>query len=94
VLAFGQGTAVPAVSALISRSAEPAQQGRLLGLSQSLSALGRVIGPVWGGIAFARLGIGAPYYSGALVVVLALGVLAAFLRGERTPGWARPGGAA
>jgi DHA1 family tetracycline resistance protein-like MFS transporter len=72
VLAFGQGASVAAISALISRGAPPAQQGRLLGVSQSLSALGRVLGPVWGGVAFARLGISAPYLSGAVIVAGAL----------------------
>ena len=46
---FGQGAAVPALSALISRRRPPGEQGRLLGVSQSLSALGRVLGPLWGG---------------------------------------------
>jgi DHA1 family tetracycline resistance protein-like MFS transporter len=75
--AFGQGTVTPSLSSLISRGASPREQGRLLGVSQSLSALGRVLGPVWGGVAFARLGVGAPYLSGAAVVLLALTVLAA-----------------
>jgi MFS transporter, DHA1 family, tetracycline resistance protein len=72
LLAFGQGAASPALAALISRSAPPGEQGKLLGVSQSLSALGRVLGPIWGGVAFARLGIGAPYFSGAVVVAAAL----------------------
>ncbi|HET7276024.1 MAG TPA: MFS transporter [Longimicrobiaceae bacterium] len=72
VLAFGQGTVVPALGALISLEADAGEQGRTLGMSQSLSALGRVLGPLWGGIAFAAIGIGAPYYTGALVVGLAL----------------------
>lgn len=72
LLGFGQGTAVPSIMALISRSAGPLEQGRLLGVSQSLSAMGRVLGPVWGGVAFARLGISAPYLSGAAVVGAAL----------------------
>lgn len=75
LLALGQGTAVPAISSMISRAAPPGEQGRLLGVSQSLSALGRVLGPVWGGVAFARIGIGAPYTTGALVVASALVLL-------------------
>jgi MFS family permease len=51
VLALGQGTASPSVSTLISRQGGPGEQGRLLGVNQSLSALGRVVGPVWGGVA-------------------------------------------
>jgi MFS transporter, DHA1 family, tetracycline resistance protein len=72
LFSFGQGTTMPAVSALISRAAPEGEQGRLLGVSQSLSALGRVIGPVWGGIVFVRIGIGAPYVTGGLAVGIAL----------------------
>lgn len=79
--AFGQGTVTPALSALVSHAAPSGAQGRLLGVSQSLSALGRVVGPVAGGIAFARVGIGAPYLAGAGLVLLALATLAARRRG-------------
>ena len=71
LVAFGQGAAMPAVAALISRSGPAPERGRLLGLSQSLSALGRVIGPIIGGVAFARIGIGAPYLSGAALTAVA-----------------------
>ncbi|HEX8273353.1 MAG TPA: MFS transporter [Longimicrobiaceae bacterium] len=81
--AFGQGTLTPALSALVSRAAPVAEQGRLLGVSQSLSALGRVLGPVAGGVAFARLGIGAPYLAGAALALLALLALAAGRAGGR-----------
>ncbi len=74
-LGFGQGTAVPAISALVSRGAPPGEQGRLLSISQSLSALGRVIGPVWGGLVFAGIGIGAPFLTGALLALGAGGAL-------------------
>jgi DHA1 family tetracycline resistance protein-like MFS transporter len=76
VLAFGQGTSAPAVSSLVSRQAGPAEQGRLLGVSQSLSALGRVVGPVSGGVAFAHVGISAPYLLGGLATACALLVMA------------------
>lgn len=79
ILALGQGTAVPAVSALISHRAPGSEQGRLLGVSQSLSALGRVVGPVWGGLAFSGIGIGAPYLTGAAVVALAAAALTRFV---------------
>ena len=82
--AFGQGAVSPALSALVSRAAGPHEQGRLLGVSQSLSALGRVIGPAWGGAAFARLGSGAPSLSGAVLALAAVAVLV--LAGSRLTG--------
>jgi len=67
-VAFGQGTTTPAISALVSRRGGRTDQGTLLGVSQSLSALGRVAGPVLAGILFAGVSIGAPYFMGGLLV--------------------------
>ena len=72
LVALGHGIAVPSVSSLVSRQGGAGEQGRILGVSQSLSALGRVIGPVAGGVALAHVGSAAPFLSGA---VLAAGAL-------------------
>ncbi len=74
--AIGQGAATPSVAAMVSHQAGPAEQGRILAASQSLSALGRVLGPWWGGVALAHVGLAAPYVSAAVVVAAALSVLA------------------
>ncbi len=74
--ALGQGAVVPSLASLVSRQGGPAEQGRLLGTSQSLSALGRVLGPAWGGVALAHLGLPAPYVSGAALALAALLLLA------------------
>ena len=42
----------PSFSAALSRSVPDAEQGRWLGLSQSLNALGRTIGPALAGLLF------------------------------------------
>ncbi|HEX8361737.1 MAG TPA: MFS transporter [Longimicrobium sp.] len=75
-LAFGQGTASPSLSSWVSRAAGASEQGKVLGVYQSLSALGRVVGPMGGGLAFAHLGISAPYLAGAALACAALAVLA------------------
>jgi MFS family permease len=41
------------VSALISKRADPARQGEVLGVNQSFASLGRIIGPFLGSILFA-----------------------------------------
>ena len=74
--AVGQGAATPSVTAMISHQAGPAEQGRVLAASQSLSALARVLGPWWGGVALAHVGMSAPYVSASLLVCAALAVLA------------------
>jgi MFS transporter, DHA1 family, tetracycline resistance protein len=77
-LALGQGTAAPSLSSLISRQGGPAEQGRRLGAYQSLGALGRVVGPVSGGVALEHLAAGAPYLLGSVLAALAaLALLAA-----------------
>lgn len=72
VFALGRGLSTPPLFALVSREAGADAQGVTLGAQQSLSALGRVLGPVLGGLLFAYVGIAAPYFAGALVTGLAL----------------------
>ncbi|MFM7206423.1 MAG: MFS transporter [Planctomycetaceae bacterium] len=42
----------PSVSALISKRTDPARQGEVLGVNQSFSSLGRIIGPFLGSLLF------------------------------------------
>jgi DHA1 family tetracycline resistance protein-like MFS transporter len=42
----------PSVSALISRRADPARQGEVLGVNQSFASLGRIVGPFIGSFLF------------------------------------------
>lgn len=42
----------PSVSALISRHADPARQGEVLGVNQSFASLGRILGPFLGSVLF------------------------------------------
>ena len=43
----------PSVSALISKNADPDRQGEVLGVNQSFSSLGRILGPFVGSMLFA-----------------------------------------
>ena len=51
VLVFGNSLNTPTLTSLISQAAPENQVGKIMGSSQSLSGLGRVMGPVWGGFA-------------------------------------------
>jgi len=51
-VSFGQGIASPVLASLISKSGGGAKRGEVLGVSQSLGSLARVVGPVWGGLLF------------------------------------------
>jgi len=52
LMASGSGVLHPSRNSLISRSAHRSLQGQALGLNQSLSALGRVLGPAMAGALF------------------------------------------
>ncbi len=68
LLALGSGLHTPTSLSLMSRLAAVESQGGVLGLARSIGALGRVIGPIWGGWAFHRLGSGWPFLSGGLLI--------------------------
>jgi len=83
-LAAGAGLTQPSISALLSQLARPDEQGGTLGIGESASALGRIIGPEAGTFTYSQVWHGFPYLAGgALMLVAAL--LGATLR--------RPGGA-
>ncbi|WP_130471501.1 MFS transporter [Candidatus Magnetaquicoccus inordinatus] len=52
MIAAGSGLVHPGLSSLVSLNCSPQQQGLLLGLFQSMSALGRGVGPVVGGMVY------------------------------------------
>jgi DHA1 family tetracycline resistance protein-like MFS transporter len=71
-LVIGIGLATPALNALIAAQAEEKERGAVMGLSQSASALGRVLGPLGAGAIFDQLGSGAPFAVAALLIIGAL----------------------
>ena len=80
ILAIGMGFNNPALTSAISRLSDPSEQGGMLGLAQSLAALGRIIGPAWGGYLFDRAGTTVPYMSAAAIMTLALVLATAGVR--------------
>jgi MFS transporter, DHA1 family, tetracycline resistance protein len=69
--ALGAGTLFPALASLVSRATDEDSQGSILGGSQLVGGLGRVIGPLWAGFAFQSLGIRVPFHIGAALVLIA-----------------------
>lgn len=64
-LSIGTGMLQPTLLSLISDVTPENEQGVTLGVNQSLSALARVMGPLWGGFAFEFLGYPFPFLTGA-----------------------------
>ena len=82
-IALGMGFNNPALTSVISRLSDPSEQGGMLGLAQSLAALGRIAGPAWGGFLFDRLGMTIPFLSAGSIMVLAVLLAASGVRRAR-----------
>jgi MFS transporter, DHA1 family, tetracycline resistance protein len=71
VLALGMGLNGPSIVSLISQWSTAEDQGGILGLSQGLASLSRIVGPAWGGFVFDRFGPASPYVSSSVLLLLA-----------------------
>ena len=80
-LALGMGLTQPSLNSLISRRAGREEQGEVLGVSQSVGSLSRVLGPAAAGLFFAEFGRHAAFFWGAALVGIALVVVAKLIRG-------------
>lgn len=72
--ASGLATINPSLSSLVSRNVASERQGAAMGSMQSMGALGRTLGPAWGGWLFDHVGINVPYWIGGLVLLTTLAV--------------------
>ena len=71
-IALGFGMHNPSVTALVSKNAARDEQGGILGLNQSFSSLGRVIGPLWAGYFFDKFGPKIPFVTAGGFILLAM----------------------
>jgi len=72
VYALGSGLFEPAMGGLVSRTAQPQEQGRVQGANQSMQSITRIIGPLIAAFLY-QFGIGIPYIT--CVILSALGML-------------------
>jgi MFS family permease len=75
LIATGGGLATPTLTGLVSLNVGQSEQGAALGAVQSLQSLSLIVGPVWAGAFFDHVGMGSPYWTAALWVLLALAAL-------------------
>ena len=81
LLAMGMGFNSPSMLSVVSRLADPADQGSTLGVSQSLASLARIVGPLWGGFVFDRFGHSTPFYTASALMLVACGLSVLVFRG-------------
>ncbi len=83
VLAVGMGFNNPSLTSMVSKLADPDDQGGILGLASSIASLGRVVGPAWGGYLYDAYGMTTPYVSAAGLMMIAFFVSFIGLRNVR-----------
>ena len=69
-ISVGSAFTNPSILGSVSLITHADQQGVTLGTTQSLSALGRVIGPAFGTLLFGAISISAPFWIGSLLLIL------------------------
>lgn len=76
-MALGNGWASSGLTSLISlrAEAEAGPQGQALGAAQAAASLGRVLGPLWGGLAYQQWGAGGSFAIAAGILVAASGLM-------------------
>lgn len=65
---LGTAFTFPCITALLSRVISRHERGLYMGVQQTFGGVARVVGPLWAGWAFDHLGIGVPFWTGALLV--------------------------
>ncbi|HEU5228615.1 MAG TPA: MFS transporter [Ktedonobacteraceae bacterium] len=71
ILSAGDGAVTPLISTLLSFASPAEAQGETLGLAQGVGGLGRIVGPVAAGSAYAFGGPAMPFIAGGSLVLLA-----------------------
>jgi MFS family permease len=72
VQAFATGMVFPSLATLVSLAAPPERQGYAMGTFRSASSLGRALGPLIAAVAYFLLSPAAPYWLGAVGMLLPL----------------------
>lgn len=78
VMGLGNAALRPSVNSLASKLVSDAEQGSAMGIVSSYNSLGRIFGPIVGGVLFDLLGYQWPYLVGSVTFLLIFG-LALFL---------------
>ena len=79
VSVIGFSALTPSLQSLLSRRSASDEQGGMLGLSQSFSALARILGPMLGPV-LEEQDVAWPYWFGAGLMLLGVGLVASLRR--------------
>jgi DHA1 family tetracycline resistance protein-like MFS transporter len=70
-LGIGSSLNMPTCNSLISKEASPSQMGAMMGITQGIASLGRVLGPIWGGFLF-DIWYGLPFIATGTIFAIAV----------------------
>ena len=87
VMGLGNASLRPAVNSLASKRVSDEEQGSTMGIVNSYNSLGRIFGPIAGGVIFDTLGYQWPYIVGSILFFLIWGL--SFVLFNRNRGDAR-----
>lgn len=73
-IALGRGMTQTAIPSFISKKAMLDEQGGMLGVSQSVSSIARVPGPLVAGLVFEFAGLATPFFVSATLLIVAFGL--------------------
>lgn len=65
---LGTAFTFPCITSLLSRVISRHERGLYMGVQQTFGGVARVIGPIWAGWAYDNLGVGVPFWTGAILV--------------------------
>lgn len=85
--AVGSGLTNPTLTSLFSKMVGPREQGWVMGAAQSTASLARIVGPLWAGLVYDYIDFGAPYWTGAIWLVVTFAIV---FRAVRPPAAAQP----
>ncbi|MEX2571153.1 MAG: MFS transporter [Gemmatimonadota bacterium] len=84
---IGTAFTFPCITSLLSQVISRHERGLYMGVQQTFGGVARVIGPLWAGWAYDHLGVGVPFWTGAVLVIgtLLLGLGMEEYTRSRTP---------
>ncbi|NQW01413.1 MAG: MFS transporter [Rhodospirillales bacterium] len=75
IATYGFSIISPALNSLISLQTGEEEQGGMMGVTRSATTLARVAGPAWAGLLFSTFGMNWPYFGGACVMAVVVGLV-------------------
>ena len=72
LIPIGTALLFPASSSLVSRFAQRHELGATMGVQQAYGGVARLVGPIWAGLAFERVGPGAPFWISSALALATL----------------------